>query len=63
MPLLRFEQVAQYGKVAVGRIEQPEVGDVGCGKVGQTLVLLAAHAGDGAGARSEQFHQAAGDGH
>ena len=59
MPAAGLEQVAENREGRVDRIEQPEIGDIGGGEIRQTLILLPPHAGDGAGARGENLHQAA----
>ena len=63
MSAARFEQMAEHGECRIDGIEQPEIGDIGGGEIGQRLVLLAPQTGDGARAGREDLHQAAGDGH
>jgi len=51
---LRFQKMSQHGKMTVDGVEQPEVGDIRGGKVGQGLVFLAAATGELAAARYQQ---------
>ena len=55
MTALPLEQVAEHRNVGIDGVEKPEIGDVRSGEVGQALILLAPHAGDGTGARAEDL--------
>jgi hypothetical protein len=45
MNLLGLEQVTEDRERGVNRVEQPEVGDVGGGEIGEALIFLTASPG------------------